>query len=533
MTIARIDAQALHARLRNEEELALLDVREQGVFAEGHILLAANLPLSRLELLIRDAVPRFSAPIVLVDGDGAELAPVAAERLAAFGYRDLAILEAGMQAWRAAGLETFIGINVPSKAFGELVEQHFATPSVSAEELHALMASDTPPLILDSRPLDEYRKMNIPGAIDCPGAELVHRIHDLAPKPDRPIVVNCAGRTRSILGAQSLLNAGVRGRVMALRNGAMGWHLAGLELERGSERVPPPLSEQGRAVARERAAAVGARAGVRRIDHATLARWRDEADERTLYVLDVRDPAEFARGHLPGSRPAPGGQLVQRTDEYAPMRGARLVLVDDDGVRATMTASWLMQMRWGEVVVLDRALESPTLATGAYESTPAASLPEVATVAADELAAALERGEAVVVDVTTSIRYGEGHVPGAWFAVRARLPESAARLPRAARYVVTSHDDRLACLAAGDLAELTGIPTAMLAGGAAAWAGDGRPLESGLTRLADAADDVFWRPYDKSSDNEAAMQAYLDWEHGLIAQLERDGTHRFELMPTA
>ena len=66
-----------------------------------------------------------------------------------------------------------------------------------------------------------------------PGAELVLRVRDIAPSPDTTIVVNCAGRTRSIIGAQSLINAGIPNKVVALRNGTMGWHLAGFTCDKG------------------------------------------------------------------------------------------------------------------------------------------------------------------------------------------------------------------------------------------------------------------------------------------------------------
>ena len=202
-------------------------------------------------------------------------------------------------------------------------------------------------MILDSRPFDEYRRMSIPGGIDVPGAELVHRIHDLAPDPDTLVVVNCAGRTRSIIGAQSLINAGVANQVVALENGTMGWTLAGHQLEHGQARVPPPPSAAGRAWAKQAAEQVRARFGVPTVDHATLARWRAEAETRTLYLCDVRSPEEYAAGHLPGALCTPGGQLVQATDSWLGTHGARVVLVDDDGVRATMTASWLLQIgRW-------------------------------------------------------------------------------------------------------------------------------------------------------------------------------------------
>ncbi|MGH6918713.1 MAG: rhodanese-like domain-containing protein, partial [Geminicoccaceae bacterium] len=156
-----------------------------------------------------------------------------------------------------------------------------------------------------------YRHMSIPGGIDVPGAELVHRVRDLAPDPDTLVVVNCAGRTRSIIGAQSLLNAGIANRVAALANGTMGWTLAGHELEQDQARVPPPLSETGRAWAQQAAARVAARFGVRTIDHATLARFCAQAEARTLFLCDVRAPDEYAAGHLP-ARPARRGASWSR-----------------------------------------------------------------------------------------------------------------------------------------------------------------------------------------------------------------------------
>ena len=59
-------------------------------------------------------------------------------------------------------------------------------------------------------------------------------------------------------------------------------------------------------------------------------------------MLDVRDPQEYESGHPSGFASAPGGQLVQATDGWVGVRGARIVLYDDDGVRARMAASWLL-----------------------------------------------------------------------------------------------------------------------------------------------------------------------------------------------
>ncbi len=242
-----ISPRQLEEWIRDGDELALLDVREQGAFASGHLLLAACLPLSRLELEVERLVPRRGTRIVLCDAGEAncELAHRAAQRLVELGYREPRVLSGGVLASRDAGYELFTGINVPSKAFGELVEQRCGTPHLGATELRARLDRGEKIAILDARPLDEYRRMCIPGGIDVPGAELVYRVYDLVPDPETLVVVNCAGRTRSIIGAQSLINAGVERRIAALENGTMGWRLAGYDLEHGQERRAPEPSETG------------------------------------------------------------------------------------------------------------------------------------------------------------------------------------------------------------------------------------------------------------------------------------------------
>ncbi|MCR3845455.1 rhodanese-like domain-containing protein, partial [Pseudomonas aeruginosa] len=321
----------IRAALLARRELALLDVREEDPFAQAHPLFAVNLPLSRLELEIHARVPRRDTPITVYD-DGEGLAPVAAQRLLGLGYSDVALLDGGLSGWRNAGGELFRDVNVPSKAFGELVEAERHTPSLAAEEVQTLLDARADAVILDARRFDEYQTMSIPGGISVPGAELVLRVAELAPDPRTRVIVNCAGRTRSIIGTQSLLNAGIPNPVAALRNGTIGWTLAGQQLEHGQTRRFGAISQDTRKAAAQRARAVADRAGVERLDLAGLAQWQDEHD-RTTYLLDVRTPEEYEAGHLPGSRSTPGGQLVQETDHVASVRGARLVLVDDDGVR--------------------------------------------------------------------------------------------------------------------------------------------------------------------------------------------------------
>lgn len=351
----RVPASRLRAMLSDGQEIAFLDVREEGVFSRGHAFWAVPAPFSHLERRLGLLVPRLGTRIVLTDGDGGELARRAAERISAWGYEDVSMLEGGLQGWHAAGFEVFSGVHVPSKAFGEVIEHRDGTPSIDPAELLAWRAEGRPVVVLDSRPFDEFHRFSLPGGIDCPGAELVHRAFGLVDEATT-IVVNCAGRTRSIIGAQSLINAGVPNRVVALRNGTGGWHLAGETLAHGSRAVAPPPTPEGLAQAIEASRRVAERFGVREIDAERLRALQREADRRTLYLFDVRTPEEYEAGHLPGSRHAPGGQLVQSTDFYAGTRGARIVLVDDNGVRARMTASWLRQMGWEEACVLGGGL---------------------------------------------------------------------------------------------------------------------------------------------------------------------------------
>jgi rhodanese-related sulfurtransferase len=527
---AAIDADALRAALLSGAEIALLDVREEAEFGPEHILLAIHLPLSRLELRAPYLVPRRHTQIVLCDADGGGPARRAAAILARHGYSRVALLEGGVAAWRAAGHAVFSGVNVPSKAFGEVVEHGYRTPSIAPHELKAKIDAGEDMVIVDSRPLDEFQVMSIPTGTCVPGGELVYRIAALAPDPDTLVVVNCAGRTRSILGAQSLINAGIPNRVVALRNGTMGWHLAGLALEHGQTRYVPEVSSALAAAARRRAAAVCARFAVPRIDRATLAAWLADP-ERTTFLLDVRSPEEFFAGHLPGSVSAPGGQLVQATDRYVGTLRARVVLVDDDDVRAAMTASWLKQMGLHEVAVLRGGVPG-----GAVAGLESGAGPERALGLADlryreiapqALQAALANGRTQLVDLTRSVAYRAGHIAGARHGVRTRLAALIPSLPAHDLLALTSEDGLLACFAAAEAEALSDAEVQVLAGGNAAWRAAGLPLVAGEEGLEADPVDAHLRAYDCTSNVEEAMQAYLNWEVDLINRLDEDGTLPF------
>lgn len=407
MSNASVTPAQVRSALLLGDEMALLDLRHEAAFATGHPLFAANMALERIALEAEHRLPRKDVPLIVYDA-GEGLVAAARKTLASHGFSNVCELEGGLKAWQDAGYEVFQDVNSYAKAFGELVEQRRHTPSLPADEVAALISSGADIAILDVRRFDEYMTMNIPGSLSVPGAELVLRAGQAAPDPATTIVVNCAGRTRSIIGTQSLINAGVPNKVVALRNGTIGWTLARQALEHGANRrVAIGMFAHAQANARD----VAYRAGVRRIgapDVAALAARRD----RTLYRFDVRDAEDYAAGHIAGFRHYAGGQLVQEIDMAAPVRGARIVLTDHLSIRADMTASWLAQMGW-DVCVLDGGYDS------ALEASPPVILPK---------------------------------------------PDPAHR---------------------------------------------------------------YRRPYEGTDVSPAKMQAYLDWEFGLVEQLRRDGTHGF------
>lgn len=512
-----LDPLTVKAMLSDGRELALIDLREELIFSRSHLLWARSIPLSRLELRFARLVPRRDTRIVLCD-DNDGLTERAAEILGAAGYSDISYLQGGTAAWEKAGLELFSGVNVPSKAFGEHVEHVCHTPSVSAEELDVLMQSTTDMVVVDSRPFDEFQRVSIPSATNVPGAELVLRIYDIAPSPNTLVVVNCAGRTRSIIGAQSLINAGLPNKVVALRNGTMGWTLAGRTPDSGKTKRFTEPSSNGLALAKAAAERVGKKFGVMRIDAKALEAFRADST-RTLYIFDVRDPTEYAAGHFPGAVNAPGGQLVQATDQYAGTLGARLVLVDDREVRAVMTASWLKQMGWRDVFVLAASGDEKTRPASPVLG-PAPSAEQA--IEAKALSNLVAQDRVTVIDLSLSPAYRKGHIPGAWFAIRTRLAQAMAKIPMNGELVLTSEDGVLAGIAAAE----TRSSARYLRGGNAAWEAAGFSFATDA-RMADEPLDYWPKPYERPGNNKDAMNEYLSWEVDLLPRIERDGTTRF------
>lgn len=537
LNIHLCDYLSVRQALLDKREIAFLDVREEDPHARSHPLFAANFPLSRVELDAYDKLPRRDVWIVTLDeGDVSTAdsdAMLAAQRLVQLGFTNVSVFEGGVRAWAAAGGELFKDVNVPSKSFGELVESRQHTPSLSAQEVKALIDEKADVVILDVRPFEEFNIMSIPSAINCPGAEVVLRVAELAPRPETRVIVNCAGRTRSIIGTQSLINAGIPNQVSALRNGTIGWTLAEQVLDKGQVRKFADVSVATTQNAAGRARAVADRAGVKRATPKEVESWRAQS-ERTTYFFDTRHPEEYVAGHLAGFRSKPGGQLVQETEMVAPVRGARVVLADTDGVRANMTASWLAQMAW-DVYVLDQALLQDFNVKGSWQPM-LPQRPEVTAISATSLAGLLNEArskqETIVIDLGRHAQYVQGHIPGARYVLRSQFKQALAQLPKVSRVVLTCPDGVMAGFAFEAFSKAfnevgSGAQVLALEGGTQSWRDAGLTLEKGPTHLNSPPLDRYKRPYEGTDNAREAMQGYLDWEFGLVAQLGRDGTHHF------
>jgi rhodanese-related sulfurtransferase len=510
-----IDAPTLKTWLSDGREIALFDVREHGQYGGGHLFFAVPLPYSRFETGLPSLAPNPAVRIVLCD-DGDGVAARAAARAAALGYRNVAVLSGGAPAWRQAGYTLYAGVNVPSKTFGEIVEQRRHTPRLTAQAVAAMQAAGEDVVIVDGRPFAEYSRMNIPGGICCPNGELVLRIHEIAPDPKTKIVVNCAGRTRSIIGAQTLIDFGVPNRVFALENGTQGWFLAGLEMEHGASRRYPDVAGpcdmedlQGRA--RVVAEAHGAAFVAPGEAHAWLF---DGA--RTTFLFDVRTHEEFEASGLPGFVHAPGGQLIQATDRWVGVKGARIVMLDEEQVRAPVVAGWLRQLGH-EAYVLEGAMAAAAAHDWRRPLAAPSDLPKMAPISASETVDGLRSGTARVLDLRSGMSYRASHIVGATWTIRPRITGTAG----VGKPVILIADDlAVAELAAIDLKAAGMLDIRILADGSGAWRSAGLPVESTPDRPSDAdCIDFLFFTHDRQSNPDAARQ-YLAWETGLLDQLD-------------
>lgn len=523
-----ISRDTLRRILDKEQQYALLDIREPGEYNLGHIPGATLLPRRDIEFRIRYLIPVRDTQIILV-GDGGKRELLTAATLETGGYRKVEILEGGFPGWSKAGYATETGVNVPSKEFGERVHIEFNVPEIEPADLRSRIDHGEPFLIFDARAPEEYARFCIPGGLNVPGGDLILWAEELKNKANIPVVINCAGRTRSIIGAQSLRRLGLA-NVFALRNGTMGWLLAGFDLEREPKRNLVQPSEQSVSVAEKLASQVAEEEQIPFMSVLDLGDLLSGKERKTLYAMDVRSFEEYLCGHIPGFISVPGGQAVQRADDYVAVRTATIVFSCDRAARATMAAYWYRKMGFKNVFVLRGGIDAwvkhgRKLEIGDVQENiiglecARSSVRCIGLRHAESLRT--DKPDLLIVDVGLSRQYAEGHLPGAVWLSRDWIEE---RIPvlypdRRQLILVTCPDGRQSALAGAALMEMGYSDVSVLEGGTQKWIEHGRAIETGLTKPPIEPNDVVLSA--SIGGDKRAMQRYLDWEIELARKTEK------------
>ena len=516
-----ISPDDLHLRLAEDAPIALIDVRDPPEYNASHIVGSSLIPRRMLEFELPEAVPHRDTPIVFCDEDEGRVhfAAATAERM---GYRDVSTLVGGTNRWAFLDLPTEWGVNVPSKDFGERVEVVHHVPEIDADDLHARIARGDSLVILDTRTPEEYRRSCIPGGRSMPGGELALRITDVledAPS-DATVVVNCAGRTRSIIGTRVLQRMSLDREVVGLKNGTAGWMLAGHELEFGADRdALPSVTSEGQAAAEQYARRCAAEDGVQLIGVEELDELLERSRSESVYFIDVRTEAEYEAGHIAGFRWFPGGQAVQRSDDVAIVHHAPIVFVCDGVARAALTASWYRQMGHRHIYALEGGIGAWTsagrsLERGSESREPGLLSEARAAVGTIEPGAIFDRSEAVVLHVGTSQEFAQSHPPGARWAPRGSLERDVDELvtEESTAIIAVCETGEQSLLAAQTLWEAGRREVSAVAGGMAAYREAGLPIEYGLSGVLSPPNDILtFGPQRGFAD----MQHYLRWETAL------------------
>jgi rhodanese-related sulfurtransferase len=514
----QISCRDLAALMAFETLYAVFDVRERGEFNLGQISNATSLPRSQIEFRIAELVPDRRIPIVVYD-EGEGRAGLAARTLGEFGYENVSILDGGLPEWRKEKLPAVSGVNVPSKAFGERVHHERTIPEISPEELRNLQERAADLMIFDVRTPEEYGRFCIPGAVNVPGGDLILWAEALKRKPETRVIVNCAGRTRSIIGTAALQRLDLN-NVRALKNGTMGWVLTGLELESAPARVAPTASDESREYAREIALRIVEEEKLSWVSARELLDHLRGNDGGVTYLIDVRSESEYEDGHIAGSLNIPGGQAVQRADDFVVVKNSRIIFVSNQSARAVMAAYWYRQMGFRDVRILQGGLDAWRDSGGSVEPGMSHNEPlglEAARKSArrrapGDVSSLLQSSTVRVLHVGSSADFAVAHLPGSKWISRGWLELKLPSLltDKGQPIVLSCRDGQESIFAAPTLAEMGYNEILALDGGVQTWARAGYPTERGLETCLVEPNDVVLSPSVKGEKE--AMRRYLEWE---------------------
>jgi rhodanese-related sulfurtransferase len=445
-------------------------------------------PLARgtIEYRVETMVPSQQVPIAVCCDDGRRGA-LAAATLSDMGYASIRVLDGGIGAWREAGLPTISGWGLRGKEYAERVCVGRGVPRMTAQELAERRRAGEKLVVLDVRTEEEYLRGHVPDAHHIPGGQLLLELPALAESRDHTIVVSCAGRTRGILGAETLRMAGVQ-NVYALENGGMGWRLAGYELEEGSGRGRPGHSRSIPDWVEQATRQLAQRANIRAMAMRDFEALRDSGEP--FYAVDIRLPEEYRAGHIPGSISIPAGQFALQHENFLAVRRAPVIVVSDDPTRPVWASVLCQDLGFRNVFVLAGGLEAWAAAGHPLERVsepgPVFGLEEarkqVSPVDARGLDELRASGGLQLLDVRGSGEFGTGHIPGSRWLARGKLELGiGAAVPDRGASIVTVCDSGVrSTLAAATLRGLGYADPRYLQGGIVAWRAEGRAIVDGL-----------------------------------------------------
>ena len=501
--------------LMNSDGLyAVIDVRDWGEFSLGQIPGANCIPRGSLEKYISVLVPQTAIHTVLYCDTG-QRSTRAASSLESLGYTTVSVLDGGMNAWTAAAYETLHGWSLRGKEYGERLQVEESIPEMTAEELRERLKQHEQLYIFDTRTAPEFQAAHLPGAYCTPGGQLALLAPEIVHDKNNTIVTNCAGRTRSLLGAHVLRRMGFS-NVYALKGGTGAWRIAGHteELEKGDGARLPQLSETGMAACKQFAEQLAKEDHIHSLTPQEL-RARQDSDD-LVYLLDVRVLDEYQASHIPGAHFCPGTQVALLVESLVGVKNAPIITMCAGRARAIIAASLLKGAGYPNLSILDGGTTAWTqqgfpLETGApneidfgqpvwmarlLQGLPAGVEPQAlpipglveATAQAElltpqALQAQLTTGERLaLLDVRSAGDFATAHVSGARWLSRGKLDiEIEQEVPNKTTWVV------LICRK-GNLSPLS-VPTlkamgyqhiAILQGGFNAWQAADLPTEQGL-----------------------------------------------------
>jgi rhodanese-related sulfurtransferase len=348
---------------------------------------------------------------------------------------------------------------------------------------------------------------------------------------DTTVVVHCAGITRAALGAQGILNCGIKNPVYSLINGTRGWDMIDGELliDQPIEEARP--SRAAKVFSSEAATRLARERKLKYINPDDLETWQKANLTRTVYKIDIRSEQEYLEEHFPGTIWIPGGELVGMTIDHLATQNARLCLyADSDCARAEITAGWMNQQDWSDVVIANDWKKVTSLQSGSEPD----YFPELEHIDIDRVTPQLcqkilNSTDTLLLDFSTSASHRKSHIPAVVWASRAQLYRQYKNLSDSADIICSSEDGVIALLAARDLEKLTGRPVKVLQGGNSAWILAGFKTEPDIDEILGEIDDI-----DKLSptgtDRDSIMrwhQQGISWREGLYKKFKQDKPVKF------